>query len=106
NIRKLYLEARIRLAFLFLSILICSVVIYFTVQNVNRSFREKQNESLDKKMSQITAELELGYQKKGQYPLQILIKHLAGTYEVDVNIYTRDGTLYQTANNRIFFDGW
>lgn len=106
NINKLYLETKIRLSFMMISILICSVVIYFTVQNVNRSFREKQNESLDKKMSQIVTELEMGYQKKDQRPMQNLIKHLAGNHEVDINIYTPDGTLYQTANNRIYFEGW
>lgn len=106
NINKLYLETKIRLSFLMISILICSVVIYFTVQNVNRSFKEKQNENLDKKMSQIVSELEMGYQKKDQRPLQNLIKHLAGNHEVDINIYTKDGTLYQTANNRIYFEGW
>lgn len=106
NIENLYLETQIRLSFLLISILICSVVIYFTVQNVNRSFKEKQSEDLDKKMSQILTEIELGYKKKSQRPIQILIKHLAGTYEVDINIYLRDGTLYQTANNRIYYEGW
>lgn len=106
NINKLYLETKIRLSFLMISILICSVVIYFTVQNVNRSFREKQNENLDKKMSQIVSEIEMGYQKKDQRPLQNLIKHLANSHEVDINIFTKDGTLYQTANNRIYFEGW
>ncbi len=106
NINKLYLETKIRLSFLLISILICSVVIYFTVQNVNRSFREKQNESLDKKMSQIISELEMGFQKKDQRPIQNLIKHLAGTNEVDINLYSKDGTLYLTANNRIYFEGW
>ncbi|MCC6818535.1 MAG: HAMP domain-containing histidine kinase [Bacteroidia bacterium] len=106
NINKLYLETKIRLSFLMISILVCSVVIYFTVQNVNRSFREKQNESLDKKMSQIVSEIEMGYQKKDQRPMQNMIKHLAGNHEVDINIYTKDGTLYQTANNRIYFEGW
>lgn len=106
NINKLYLETRIRLSFLMISILICSVVIYFTVQNVNRSFKEKQNDNLDKKMSQILNELEMGYQRKDQGPVQNLIKHLAGTYEVDINIYQKDGTLYQTANNRIYYEGW
>lgn len=106
NINKLYLETKIRLSFLLISILICSVVIYFTVQNVNRSFKEKQNDNLDKKMSQILAELEMGFQKKDQRPLQNLIKHLAGNHEVDINIYAKDGTLYQTANNRIYFEGW
>ncbi len=106
NISKLYLETKIRLSFLLISILICSVVIYFTVQNVNRSFRDKQNENLDKKMSQIVSELEMGYQKKDQRPLQNLIKHLANNHEVDINIFTKDGTLYQTANNRIYFEGW
>lgn len=106
NINKLYLETKIRLSFLLISILICSVVIYFTVQNVNRSFRETQNDNLDKKMSQILTEMEMGYQKKDQRPIQNLIKHLAGTYEVDINIYLKDGTLYQTANNRIYYEGW
>jgi len=106
NINKLYLETKIRLSFLLISILICSVVIYFTVQNVNRSFKEKQNDNLDKKMSQILTELEMGFQKKDQRPIQNLIKHLAGNHEVDINIYSKDGTLYQTANNRIYFEGW
>lgn len=106
NINKLYLETRIRLAFLMLSIVICSVVIYFTVQNVNASFKDKQNEMLDKKMSQIANEIEIGYQKKDERPIRNLIKHLANTYEVDINLYYRDGTLYQTANNRIYYEGW
>src|SRR5690606_12759057 len=106
NINKLYLETQIRLSFLLIAVLICSVVIYFTVQNVNRSFKEKQSEDLDRKMSQILSEIELGYKKKSQRPIQILIKHLAGTYEVDINIYLKDGTLYQTANNRIYYEGW
>ncbi len=106
NINKLYLETKIRLSFLLISILICSVVIYFTVQNVNRSFKEKQNDNLDKKMSQILSELEMGFQNKDQLPIQNLIKHLAGNHEVDINIYSKDGTLYQTANNRIYFEGW
>lgn len=106
NINKLYLETKIRLSFLLISILICSVVIYFTVQNVNRSFKEKQNDNLDKKMSQILTELEMGFQKNDQRPIQNLIKHLAGNHEVDINIYSKDGTLYQTANNRIYFEGW
>jgi signal transduction histidine kinase len=106
NINKLYLETKIRLSFLLMSVLICSVVVYFTVQNVNKSFKEKQNESLDKKMSQIVSELELGYSKRDERPIQNLIKHLANTYEVDINLYFKDGTLYQTANNRIYDESW
>ena len=106
NLNKLYLETKIRLSFLLLAILICSVVIYFTVQNVNRSFKIKQYEQLDKKMSQIATEIEIGYQKKDERPIRNLIKHLANTYEVDINLYLKDGTLYQTANNRIYYEGW
>jgi two-component system nitrogen regulation sensor histidine kinase NtrY len=106
NLNKLYLETKIRLSFLLLAILICSVVIYFTVQNVNRSFKIKQYEVLDKKMSQIANEIEIGYQKKDERPIRNLIKHLANTYEVDINLYLKDGTLYQTANNRIYYEGW
>ena len=57
-------------------------------------------------MSQILTEIEMGFQKKDQRPIQNLIKHLAGNYEVDINIYSKDGTLYQTANNRIYYEGW
>jgi signal transduction histidine kinase len=106
NINKLYLETKIRLSFLLMSVLICSVVVYFTVQNVNKSFKEKQNESLDRKMSQIVSELEIGYSKRDERPIQNLIKHLANTYEVDINLYVKDGTLYQTANNRIYDESW
>ncbi len=106
NLNKLYLETKIRLSFLILAVLICSVVIYFTVQNVNRSFKIKQYELLDKKMSQIANEIEIGYQKKDERPIRNLIKHLANTYEVDINLYFKDGTLYQTANNRIYYEGW
>ncbi len=106
NINKLYLETKIRLSFLLMSVLICSVVVYFTVQNVNKSFKEKQNESLDKKMSQIVSELEVGYSKRDERPIKNLIKHLANTYEVDINLYFKDGTLYQTANNRIYDESW
>ncbi len=79
NLNKLYLETKIRLSFLLLAVLICSVVIYFTVQNVNRSFKIKQYELLDKKMSQIANEIEIGYQKKDERPIRNLIKHLANT---------------------------
>ena len=106
NLNKLYLETKIRLSFLLVAVLICSVVIYFTVQNVNRSFKIKQYELLDKKMSQIANEIEIGYQKKDERPIRNLIKHLANTYEVDINLYFKDGTLYQTANNRIYYEGW
>lgn len=106
NINKLYLETKIRLSFLMMSVLICSVVVYFTVQNVNKGFREKQNETLDKKMSQIVSELEFGYNKRDERPIQNLIRHLANTYEVDINLYFKDGTLYQTANNMIYHEGW
>ena len=106
NVNRLYLETKIRLSFLLMSVLICSVVVYFTVQNVNKSFKEKQSESLDKKMSQIVSELEVGYSKRDERPIQNLIKHLANTYEVDINLYFKDGTLYQTANNRIYDESW
>lgn len=106
NINQLYLETKIRLSFLLMSVLICSVVVYFTVQNVNKGFREKQSETLDKKMSQIVSELEFGYSKRDDRPMQNLIKHLANTYEVDINLYFKDGTLYQSANNRIYDEVW
>jgi nitrogen fixation/metabolism regulation signal transduction histidine kinase len=89
-----------------MSVLICSVVVYFTIQNVNKSFREKQNEVLDRKMAQIVSELEFGYSKKDERPIQNLIKHLSNTNEVDINLYFKDGTLYQTANSRIYHEGW
>lgn len=106
NINNLYLETKIRLSFLLMSVLICSVVVYFTVQNVNKGFKEKQNDALDKKMSQIVSELEVGYNKRDEKPIQNLIKHLANTHEVDINLYYKDGTLFQAATNRIYNEGW
>lgn len=106
NINKLYLETKIRISFLLMAVLICSVVVYFTIQNVNKSFRENQNVMIEKRMSKIVSELELGHSKKEALPLNNLIRHLAGTNEVDINLYQLDGTLYLTSNSRLFSEGW
>ncbi len=106
KINKLYLETKIRIAFLLMAVIICSLVSYFTVQNVNSSFNEKQNEELDKKMSQIVNEIEIGYQRKSERSINTLIKHLAYSYEVDINLYSPDGRLYKTGNEKIYTEGW
>lgn len=106
NINKLYLETKIRISFLLMAVLICSVVVYFTIQNVNKSFRENQNGMIEKRMSKIVGELELGLSKKESVPLHNLIRHLAATNEVDINLYQLDGTLYLTSNSRLFSEGW
>ncbi len=106
NINKLYLETKIRIAFVLLAVFICSVVTYFTVQNVNNSFNEKQNIALDKKMSQIVNEIEIGYQKQNDFSLNTLIKHLSNSYEVDINLYNTKGELTESGNNRIYNEGW
>ncbi|MDI1233064.1 MAG: HAMP domain-containing sensor histidine kinase [bacterium] len=106
KINKLYLETKIRIAFLLMAVIICSLVSYFTVQNVNSSFNEKQNEELDKKMSQIVNEIEIGYQRKSERSMNTLIKHLAYSYEVDINLYTPDGKLDKTGNEKIYTEGW
>jgi nitrogen fixation/metabolism regulation signal transduction histidine kinase len=106
KINKLYLETKIRIAFLLMAVIICSMVSYFTVQNVNSSFNEKQNEELDKKMSQIVNEIEIGYQRKSERSINTLIKHLAYSYEVDINLYNPDGKLFKTGNEKIYTEGW
>ncbi|NQW42816.1 MAG: HAMP domain-containing histidine kinase [Bacteroidetes bacterium] len=106
NVNKMYLETKIRLAFLFLAVLICSVVTYFTVQNVNNNFNEKQKIELDKKMSQIVNEIEIGYQKQTESSINTLIKHLSNSYEVDINLYNTNGYLTQSGNTRIYNEGW
>lgn len=106
NINKLYLETKIRIAFVLLAVFICSVVTYFTVQNVNNSFNDKQNAELDKKMSQIVNEIEIGYQKQNDFSLNTLIKHLSNSYEVDINLYNTKGELTESGNTRIYNEGW
>ena len=106
NINRLYLETKIRAAFVLMSLFICAVVVYFTVQNVSASFKDKQNDNLNKKIALISNELELGYNKRDDRPIQNLIQHLSITYEIDINMYMKDGTLYHSANSRIFDDGW
>ena len=106
NVNKMYLETKIRLAFLFLAVLICSVVTYFTVQNVNNNFNDKQKIELDKKMSQIVNEIEIGYQKQTESSINTLIKHLSNSYEVDINLYNTNGYLTQSGNTRIYNEGW
>ncbi len=103
---RLYLETKIRISFLMMAVIICSLVSYFTVQNVNSSFNEKQNEELDKKMSQIVNEIEIGFQRKTEHSVSTLIKHLSNTYEVDINLYQPDGSLIQAGNDKIYKEGW
>ncbi len=106
NINRLYLETKIRAAFVLMSLFICSVVVYFTVQNVSASFKQNQNDNLSKKMASIVNELELGYNKRDDRPIQNLIQHLSITNDIDINMYMKDGTLYHSANSRIFNEGW
>jgi signal transduction histidine kinase len=106
NINRLYLETKIRAAFVLMSLFICSVVVYFTVQNVSASFKQNQNDNMSKKMASIVNELELGYNKRDDRPIQNLIQHLSITNDIDINMYMKDGTLYHSANSRIFNEGW
>ncbi len=106
NIRKIYLETKIRLYFMLLTFGIFVVVLLVVLNNVNTNFKAKQNDLLDKKTLQISDEIELMYQRNEIQSLRNLIKDLANRFELDINLYNTDGTLLQTANNRIFFEGW
>lgn len=106
NIRKLFLEAKIRIAFVALSFLICSVVIYFTVQSVNRNFNERQFDELDKKLTQIINEVQIGIAKGNDRSFKTLIKHLSNNYDVEINYYNKEGNLIQTGNENMYEQGW
>jgi len=106
NIRKIYLETKIRFYFMLMALSIFAIVLFVVVQTVNNNFKEKQMELLDKKAIQISNEIELYYQKNELQSLRNLIKDLANRFELDINIYNADGSLLQTANNRIYYEGW
>jgi two-component system, NtrC family, nitrogen regulation sensor histidine kinase NtrY len=106
NVRKLYLGTKIKIIFMLVAVVICSVVIIFVVKNVSDNFKKRQNEILEKKVTQIHNELELVFQSDERSNLRNLINDLANRFEVDINLYNIDGTLFQSANNRMFFEGW
>ncbi|MDP2176134.1 MAG: HAMP domain-containing sensor histidine kinase [Bacteroidota bacterium] len=106
NVKKLYLGTKIRIYFMMMAIGICSFVVFVVVKNVNINFKERQNEILDKKVNQIYNEIEVVFQSDEKRNLRTLINELANRFEVDINLFNNDGTLYQTANNRMFFEGW
>jgi two-component system, NtrC family, nitrogen regulation sensor histidine kinase NtrY len=106
NLDKIYLETKIRFYFLILSLGIFFTLILVVVNNVSNNFKDQQRELLDKQMMQITNEIELSFQNNNGGSIRNLIKDLANQFELDINFYYTDGTLFQTANNRMFFDGW
>jgi two-component system, NtrC family, nitrogen regulation sensor histidine kinase NtrY len=106
NVKKLYLGTKIRIYFMLMAIGICGFVVFVVVKNVSLNFKERQNEILDKKVNQIYNEIEVVFQSDERKNLRNLINELANRFEVDINLFNHDGTLYQTANNRMFFEGW
>lgn len=106
NIDKIYLETKIRFYFLLLSLGIFFTLILVVVNNVSNNFKDQQRDLLDKQMIQITNEIELSFQNNNGGSIRNLIKDLANQFELDINFFHTDGSLYQTANNRMFFDGW
>jgi two-component system nitrogen regulation sensor histidine kinase NtrY len=106
NVKKLYLGTKIKIIFILAVVLISSIVVFVVVYNVNSNFKNKQIDILDKKVTQINNELEHVFQSDEKENLRNLINDLANRFEVDINLYNTDGTLFQSANNRMFFEGW
>ncbi|MBC7425248.1 MAG: GHKL domain-containing protein [Bacteroidia bacterium] len=105
NLKRLFLGAKIRMALFALVFFCFSAIIYFTLSNVNRTFNERQEAELDKKMALIVSELEENLNTNNVSNEDLLIKHLSNTHEVDINVFNTSGRLTEATNTRVYIDG-